>query len=158
MRIRKNTNKNDKYKKNLFLEVLKYILAHKRIQKYTKYNNFKLVKFNDLKNNKKNTIEDICKFLNINFQKNLLEDKFKQNTSFNGKIKKEEILNKYDKIVIKVLYSLLKELPLFLFDNLHKLKKLFENEYSTEKFIPGTFAYKKNELKEQNINFNRIIN
>jgi len=147
----KANNEFNQYKKNIIKELVKYLLAEKRINKLRNKNNIKHVYFEDLKNSKENTIRDICKFLKINFNKNLLKDHYKKNTSFNGVISKRNVINKRDILLIKSLYPIMRKLPLFLFEKLHKINTIFRDSFIKERFIPGTFEFFKKELMKNNL-------
>lgn len=148
--LSKNKNININNHKNIVKELAKYLIEKKRAHKYGKDKNFKFIWFEDLKNNKEKTIRDICKFLNIDFNKSLLEDQYKKNTSFDEKISREEILNKFDKMLIKMLYPIMKICPLILLEKLSVLNKLFSNK-EFNKFMSGTFKFRKEELRKDNI-------
>lgn len=146
---KKGTYKN--FNKNIIKELFLYLIEKKRAYPYKKRKNVKFIKFENFKNNKEATLKDICKFLNIDFNKKLLKDKYEKNTSFNGNISKEKILSQFDKLIIKFLYPIMDILPLYIFEKIFKIKNKFSNDYNKDKFIAKTFELRKKELKNEGI-------
>ncbi|MFW6008128.1 MAG: sulfotransferase domain-containing protein [archaeon] len=155
LKMKKLLKKEDSYKnlnKNIVKEIFLYLIEKKRAKPYKKKKNVKLVKFENFKNNKKSTVRDIFEFLDIDFSKELLKDKYKKNTSFNGNISKNNILGRFDILVIKILYPLMKILPLYILEKIFHIKNKFSNNFNEGKFIAKTFELRKKDLKNEGIN------
>ncbi|MHA1284387.1 MAG: sulfotransferase family protein [Promethearchaeota archaeon] len=120
--VRRNVFKNNFSKK---------IFIIKRTWRYFKYlkhlynfafksdkNTIKIIQYEDLKKNPVKTLEKVCEFLNLDFEPNLLEQKYKPNTSFtnfNNKQERESILTKFEVSLVKKLAFIFKSIPYWVF-------------------------------------------
>ena len=96
--------------------LLQYITYNKNINIFSKKTKLiKIVQYENLKSSKKNVLNGICEFLNINFEHNMLNEKYKQNTSFKSKQDRKQILNFSDEMIIQMVFFISRFLPLRFF-------------------------------------------
>ncbi len=134
-------------RKPLLKESVKYFIDMEQIKKYAELNNVYVVQYEDLRKDKKNVMKNVCEFVGIGFDEEILEDKFRKNTSFRSGVSKEEILTKYDFMKLDILSALLRFVPGFIYEYLYE-KRLqeFRKEHTyfeQKKFI--SFKLKKKE-------------
>ncbi|MCK4320983.1 sulfotransferase [candidate division WOR-3 bacterium] len=138
------------YRANIPREMIKYFVAYKRINKFSRKDRTLLVRFEDLKDKRKDVVSKIGNFLNIPYDKNMLNDKFKKNTSFKMGVKREETLNKKGRWLIKILIPFFKIIPGFIYELIYKIKFAILGYNFTKKenptFTPGAFTLLKHEL------------
>lgn len=138
------------YRANIIREIIKYITAYKHINKYSRKERIMMIRFEDLKNNREEAVSRVCNFLNIPFDENMLNDKFKKNTSFNKGVKREEVLNNKGRWVIRILSPIFKLIPEFIYELMYKVKfAIFGYNFNKDKspaFTDGDFALLKSEI------------
>jgi len=130
-------SKNKHHKKNLVREVFIYQYMLKKLNKLRSKDLIN-INYEDLRTNKKQTLINICKFLNIEFTEDLLVDSYVKNSSFINITERQDILKKHEVYIIKLLNLFVSLLPLFIFSTMHKIFQIFKSPYKTT-FIPGTF-------------------
>ncbi|MCK4320988.1 sulfotransferase [candidate division WOR-3 bacterium] len=138
------------YRANIPREMIKYFIAYKRIISYSRKDRTMMIRFEDLKNNREDIVSRVCNFLNVSYDKNMLNDKFKKNTSFNKGVKREEVLNNKGRWVIRILSPIFKLIPEFIYELMYKVKfAIFGYNFTKDKspaFTDGDFALLKSEI------------
>jgi hypothetical protein len=135
-------------KKHLFKAAVRYFIDMNQIKKYSNRNNVYVIQYEDLRKNKKLVLEKLCKFLQIEYEEIMLQDKFQKNTSYRNGILKDEIFTKTDLLKLNVSSIFLKSLPKFIYELLYarakrKIKKQIFN--SQEKKLIS-FKFRRKEL------------
>ena len=134
--------------KYLVRGAIRYFTDNALVKKYSDQDNVCVVQYEHLIQDKSTTVKNICKFLHIEFDEKMLEDKFRKNTSFNNGVSRDKVFTQMDLIKIAVISILLGALPAWVYDYLYlKRKKKIKNELLTfheRKFI--SFKLRKKEL------------
>jgi hypothetical protein len=111
-------NNNNKF---IYFRILRLVFSiiryHKIATSFSKrYSNIMFVNYEEIKNNREKALKKICKFLEIKFQKSLLEDVYTSNTSYKND-KKIIYLNSLQSIYMSIIEYLARLFPtnLFLF-------------------------------------------
>ncbi len=82
-----------------------------------------LIEYAELKKSTKETVSRICKFLGIDFQAEMLEKKYKPNTSFVNNSERMSILSAADEKLVSILNPLFSLLPYALYRFVYLIKK-----------------------------------
>ena len=77
--------------------------------------------FEELKNNKENTIQNLFRNLELNYYKELLEDKYRPNTSFSSKEERKSVLSNNEIKFIRKLFWLTSFMPSQIYKTIAKL-------------------------------------
>jgi len=105
--------------------------------------NYLLIEYEELKKNRLEVTKKICNYLNVDFEQQMLEDKYKKNTLFNLEKERNEVLTKSEKIFIKIFDQVFRFLPNQFF---RFFLPIYRKKFR-EKNIPGWFySIKKEEL------------
>lgn len=131
-------------KPKVFRHVFIYLLNKKTENKLLR-NHSLLVKFEDLKKKPQLTCENIFKFLNLEFNKELLNSKYLRNTSFNH-LEKKSIINSKIKFKIKFYSFLINLIPWGILMTIYNtISKLYKLKNNSNIVVDGTFSmYRKN--------------
>lgn len=97
------------------------------------------------KESREQTVQRICQFLNLPFDKEMLEDIFKPNTSFTKGLRKEDVLSSRRGLFIRVASPFFNALPRQLYEYIYSVKVRFLGSGTENTFIPGTFTHIKRE-------------
>jgi len=121
-------------KKNKFVKpnIAPILYFTYRFVKYYKYienfrrnsNSIMVIDYEQLKYSKEKVVSDICKFLEIDYQPQMLEEKFKPNTSFNNNSERKEILSDSDKKLITRIKPFFDIFPFRLYSIFNPIEKL----------------------------------
>lgn len=101
----------------IFRTIFLHCLYYKILNKFESSNEkitFK-VDYWDLKVNKENTVKEICNFLRVNYNENMLENKYQENTSFKNQKDRKTILKLWEAKLIMKFHLLLNLLPFQIF-------------------------------------------
>jgi hypothetical protein len=113
---------------------------HDRHQK----RDYLLIEYETLRKNRVEETKKICNYLGIEFEQQMLEDKFKPNTLFTSEKERVEVLTKQEEIIIKMMNQIFKFLPYQIF---HCFLPLYKEKFRELAGIPDWFySIKKEEL------------
>ncbi len=124
-------------RKRLFKEPIGYFIDMAQINKYSNRSNVYVVRYEDLKSNRKSIVENICKFLRIEFDETMLQDQFRKNTSYKNGVSKKEVLTKIDLLKVDILLLLLNVLP----------ERVYEYLYARRRRVMEKFLFDPREKK-----------
>jgi hypothetical protein len=117
-----------------------YSNMHDRHQK----RDYLLIEYETLRKNRVEETKKICNYLGIEFEQQMLEDKFKPNTLFTSEKERVEVLTKQEEIIIKMMNQIFKFLPYQIF---HCFLPLYKEKFRELAGIPDWFySIKKEEL------------
>ena len=103
----------------------RYVKYYKCIENFSKKSKSIMnIDYNDLKKSKSQVIINICKFLDIEFQQSMLEEKFKPNTSFIDDSERKVVLTSSYKRLVKLMASLFTILPFKLYSVLDPIERI----------------------------------
>ncbi len=139
--------RNNKKSFYLFLrQIYVYILDEKRLTKLYKEKKAIFISYEALKNNTENEIKKICNRIGLTYIPEMLNVKFKKNTSFKTGKDRIEIFSKTDEKTIKYLTVFLRLIPFPLLKFFKDLgyKKYILTKGDKSPFVPGTFSEIKN--------------
>lgn len=119
-------------------EILIYCFSTKIWKTYRKKENVMTVTYEELLSDQESTVQKICRFIEVPFSHDMLNSRYKKNTSFESKSEKESLFPKYKAFIVKIVTPILSMLPLFFFEYMFKLKKFSYGEGM--RFIGGTFS------------------
>ncbi len=125
-------------KRNLFFEVLLYYVMKKTVKRCFNPRKMIYIRFEELKSNRRETVETLCRHIGVNFSQTLMEDSFQKNTSFHKTAEKEAILTPGETARIKYYAALINLVPSFMFSLAHALKQKL-GLVQGNRFIEGTF-------------------
>jgi len=147
-KIGQRVREGKKPKKYLMRGAIRYSTDMALIKKYSDQDNVYIVRYEHLKRDRKTVVKNICNFLHMEFDENMLEDIFKKNTSFRNGVSRDQVLTQWDLFKIAVLSILLGALPAWVYESLYlKRKEKIKNEllaFHERKFI--SFKLRKKEL------------
>jgi len=127
-------------RKHLFRKVFSYFRFNKEIENFaSKSNRIMLIEYNDFKKSKEETIRNVCKFLDIEFEHLMLEDRYKPNTSFQNEKGRREALTSLEKIYVRLLASIFSFLPYSFYRIVNKWIPFIRRLYKKPKLISGTY-------------------
>jgi len=140
-------------KKHILSEMVKYYIDMEQIRKYKDRHNVYILHYEELKKRKQPIVENLCKYLQIEFDEAMLTDNFRKNTSFRKGVARDDILTRSDVLIMDLLSVVLKRLPGWLYEYLSSIRmnRIKKNFFNTKgkKFI--SYKLKKKELNwEQN--------
>ncbi|MFX1279860.1 MAG: sulfotransferase [Promethearchaeota archaeon] len=114
--IRKTHIKNKLMKKiYILIRLIQYRKYESYIKKFeSQTNRLLMLSYESVRKNIENNMNDICKFLGINFEPNMLKTDYKPNTSFESFVNTTErktVLTNSERKLIKMLNTILKVIP-----------------------------------------------
>jgi hypothetical protein len=89
----------------------RYHFYYSNIYNQRKEKNHLLIEYETLKKNRLEVTKKICNYLDINFEQQMLVDKYKPNTLFNSKQERNDALTKPEEIFIKIFDRIFRFLP-----------------------------------------------
>lgn len=119
-----------------------YVLDEKRIKKLNRIKNCININYHDLNSDVSKELRNICNYLNIEFNPNLLNVHYERNSSFTNEKQRKKIISPKDEIKIKFLYKIFSLIPFLI---LYYLKSIGYKRHILTKgekfpFIPDTFS------------------
>jgi hypothetical protein len=116
--------------------VFRYYLYYSDINNKGKKQNCLFIEYENLKKNRNELTKNICTFLDIDFESQLLEDKYKPNTRYVSEKERNIVLTKNEEMLIKIFNTLFSFFPnKFFYCFLSLYKKRFKEIYG----IPDWF-------------------
>ena len=104
--------------------IYRYIKYYKYIEHFCKKSNsIKVINYEELKKSPEPVITNLCKFLDIEFESNMLKKKYKPNTSFSDNQERKEVLTSTEKWLIKLFAPLCTILPYRLYSALDPIER-----------------------------------
>ncbi|MCC5808685.1 MAG: sulfotransferase [Opitutales bacterium] len=133
--------------KNLFKEVWSYV-HHRKLEEVHRGNpNVRFTSFENLKADKDAVCRNVCSFLDLEFEEEMLQDAYAKNTSFSGEVKKDHVLSPFDKRLVTILFSVVRWFPLVLFNRLRNIRLcLRKGRLGKRSFQRHTFSIFKEEI------------
>jgi len=131
----------------LFL-IFRYLLYYKTIDKYEKQAKCLTINYEELRQDREYWTKKICTFLEIEFEPQLMVDKFKPNTKFKSTQERQDALTKNEEQLIRTLYRILKIIPKQLYTC---FIPLYKKEFQEKAGIPDWFYTIKKEKLTNNI-------
>jgi hypothetical protein len=113
----------DKPKKwYLIKQIYHYIGYNKIIKEFENNNNSSifLVKYSDLKAKNEVIMEQLCDFLDIDFEKNIISSNFKNNSSYSSESEKDSILTSIDIMIIFIFGLVFQFIPCWFYKFIYK--------------------------------------
>ena len=127
LKVRNETiGKNDGTSKKLhiLIEVFRYHTFRKHVTRFARLNSsIHTIEFEKLINEKDHVVKQLCQFLGFNYEKSMLDQQFKPNTSFAGNKDRKTTLNSQEKRLIEFLDHQISRLPFSVFRGAFQLKQ-----------------------------------
>jgi len=130
----------------IFFLTFRYFLYYSAVKHKNKEKKFLLINYEDLKNDRLEITKKICRYLSIDFEEQLLNDKYKQNTRFFSEKERKEILTKTEILLIKLFAFFLKLIPNKIF---HCLIPIYKNEFRRRGIPEWFYSIKKDDCINQ---------
>ena len=128
-------------------QTFSYYLHKKIEEKYAGRPNVKTVFFEDLKARKREVIEEVCRFVGLPFEEQMVEEQFGKNSSFSKDAKREEVITGAQHRLIDTLSPVLDNLPLFVLATLFNAREaVARRNPSRNRFINGTLSLYREEV------------
>ena len=128
-------------------QTFSYYLHKKIEEKYAHRSNVKTVFFEDLKARKREVIEEVCRFVGLPFEEQVVEEQFGKNSSFSKDAKREEVITGAQHRLIDTLSPVLDNLPLFVLATLFNAREaVARRNPSRNRFINGTLSLYREEV------------
>lgn len=123
--------------------VFRYHFYYSNLYKQKKSEDYLMVDYEDLKKDRLGVTKRICDFLNINFEQNLMEDKYRKNTLFVKDKERGEVLSKGEVVLIKFLDKVFSILPNQFF---RCFLPMYRREFKKQDIPDWYYSIKKEEL------------
>ncbi len=137
-------------KRSIPAEVFSYVYQNKILKKYEVKHNTKTLMFEDMKANKQKTCHNIASFIGVTYDKCMLYDRYKKNSSFEGEVNKKDALTNYEEYIVQQLYYIAAIFPLIVLKPIKNIRDILEKVFLSgnekEKFMPKTFDIKKESI------------
>jgi hypothetical protein len=127
---------------NIVKAATKWYLDHKILSNYYGKANVTYATFDTLKNRRLKLAHNLCDFIGLQFDENMLKDRFDKNSSFQKGIKKEKTLSLKDEWIIKLLKPFLQIIPCCLLKVIQKLRR---KNIPMRRFVIKSFSMLKKE-------------
>jgi hypothetical protein len=108
--------------KRILHELYMYYLEKKRIEACKNRKNVMILSFKDVQRNREETIPKVCQFIGIEYTKEMLTSRFKQNTSYKGDIRKDEIFSSMDEFLFALFTPVFNAMPQSVFEWTYRIK------------------------------------
>lgn len=131
-------------KKNIFREVYIYHLMDKSC-KPSNQHPILYVDYENLVSDKEQVVRKICKHIGLEYNKELLVDRFKKNTSFENKSRNKE-LSGMEEFMIRLISAFMRMLPLAFYKVTYRLYLFFRGSPYSTRFVPGSFRYLRKQI------------
>jgi len=133
---------------NILSDTASCIWAHKTLNHFRKRKNVFVVQFEQLRSDKSQVVQKVCSFLDIPYEKEMLTDRFKKNTSFKTGVEKDKILTRQELFLMRVSAFMFALIPYKLFKIIHLgLRSLrYFVARPKRKFVRGSFALAKDDF------------
>jgi len=128
-------------KGSVLRETVSYCLAQKRARRWRRRANVMYVRFEDLRADREAVLREACGFLELDFRPEMLEDRFEKNTSFRTRVRREDVLTRRDRAVMRLAAGLCRPLPARLLEALRG-----RGRRSRQRFVPRTFDLFKQDI------------
>ena len=121
---------------------------HKKIEEQHAHRpNVKTVFFEDLKARKREVVEEVCDFVGLAFEPQMIEEQYGKNSSFSKGAKREEVITQAQHRLIDTLSPVLDSLPLFVLATLFNTREaVARRKPSRNRFINGTLSLYREEV------------
>lgn len=132
---------------NLVLHIFSYWHHRKIENSFKNYDNVKIVTFENLKGDRKQVLKAVCNFTGLSYSDSMLESKYKKNTTYRNKNKKD-FDTKKTRSIIYIISFFASLVPLWLYRISFKIKEFIKNLSSKDKkmFLPLTFQLYNEEM------------
>jgi uncharacterized short protein YbdD (DUF466 family) len=137
---------------NIVKRIFNYHAAYKHIEHFRTNHPNRIITttYEDLISSRKEAITAICEFLELEFQENMLESKYRPNTSFSSEAERKQVLSPMEVKIIRKLSFFFNLLPYSLYRMIHLLKRKIEGQK-----LPSWFFATKIECLNRKSKFKR---
>lgn len=102
---------NGNLKKQLFRRVFSYMMHWKFLQHFSTDPRILVISYEELKANPESVLRGVCKFTELEYEDQLCTQVYRPNSSFSGPITRDEILNRWDRFMIRFYTVLFRTFP-----------------------------------------------
>jgi hypothetical protein len=122
------------------VELGSYYLHRAIEQRYVGSPNFMLVEFESLKTDPAATVENVCRYLGLDYWPEMLEVGYEANSSFSGRTRPQDVISRSGLALFRLLEPVARRIPGSLLRGLHRMReKASLRRFSAPRFIRGTF-------------------
>lgn len=135
-----------KRSKSIERHILSYVQQNKIMKNAEERSNVISIQFRNFIKRKEKICKKISEFVNIEFSKKMIPNRYNKNTSFRSNIDRGEVISGINTTKLKIEYSLFNMIPLAVLNKAQKIKDLFLGGVSDKVFVPKTFSMRANEV------------
>jgi len=122
-------------KLHILIEVFRYHTFKKHVTQFARLNSsIQTIEFEKLVNDKEHVVKQLCQFLEFNYEKTMLDQKFEPNTSFSGNMDRKTTLSSREKRLIRFLDHQISRLPFSVFRGATQLKQKVVRDHLPDSF------------------------
>jgi hypothetical protein len=126
-------------KKSLYKKIYSYVFQEKILANICKRPNVVYVQYEKLIENPDEQIRNVCDFIGIRFEPEMLNVTYRKNTSFKNESERNTIITGNNEIFLKIISKVFRLLPFFTMKGQRKVKMSFKNRPIP--FNSGTYRH-----------------
>jgi len=132
--------------KRVFTLLLGYWRFRKLENTFISRPNVMRITYENLKGNTESVMKEVCNFLNLEYEKAMLNVPFKPNSSYKAEGERKVFIDKKTKMFVSIVSPIVSAVPLWLFNILLRLKVLAPERGGM--FMPKSYELYRNEIKK----------